>query len=266
MLIVSSRASCIMPDGLTVRPFDVNESSVAIYYPEEIPTRSMLFFAGYNNPLKGWHDSAIDAVYSMATHMRERGITYRPVAALWAGRGENVVEKIQFHVARKSAVLAAQVYYAPLVTQLLRQGKDIVLVGHSCGCYLIQRILERIPEGGKKLRAVIWMEAAMRQAETTLEVIERSTEQLINFHSREDSALKFMQRDFVDEAGGWWGGLKALFSGRNERREPIVGMHGIPYSSRVILNVDHTAIIGARHSDGRHYPGTWELIARELAF
>lgn len=273
MLILSNRDLVKMPTGEPAY-LDLNEFADKLYMRDEmgewmpanpdVVTSSAitLAFAGYNNPRKVWGDSAITAARFLDSVLRAHGYTSEIAAALWPGRGENILEVIAFHKARENAAESA-LQYAPFVVELLKRGVRVSVIGHSAGGYLASLLAWHVGKAGQRLHAVILMEAAMRQAELRTEML-AGARAWLNFHSGEDNALEVMQRDFVDEAGGLWAGFKALLRRTNQRREPLVGMHGIQHEDERVINIDLTTVIGDEHSGAHHVPSVAAKVAKVL--
>lgn len=259
--ILSCRAETTMPDGKTVERLkcDGFSSNVGVRTllgwsaPPIFPVgKYLLVFSGYNNKDSGWSDAATDATKCISMELPE----YETIACLWPGRGLNLLESVEFHKARQNALLAAPLY-ADVLERMVADGSEVVLMGHSCGCWLIYNIMTMAK---CSVKATIWMEAAVRQSEVSGALVGSSFGTFVNFHSRTDSALTLMQKDFVDEAGGWGNLLKAFLSKSISSSEAIVGMAGFPGA----INHDFTGIIGSRHGDGKSCPETWRLTRAAL--
>jgi hypothetical protein len=259
-----------MPDGNNFRYLDPDRFSDKLCHvdpgllTDEWPQRSILIFHGINSSVKGWHDEATTVAESMAEKMREVGITWTPILCLWPGLSGT--DAIQFHRARQNAVRAARQFYAPFVRNLLARGKEVAFLGHSAGCWLTWQIIRAlwVPLVNRRcVSAVVWMNAAIRASEMDprndlmLHSEPPPVLRWLNFHSHEDSALRLMQLDPIDEAGGWKRWAKDLLRlKRHPTSERIVGMHGLDLPG--VENVDLTEIIHERHSDARHWDGTWK--------
>ena len=279
MLILSNRGELSLPDRKQTRGFWDNDkfnsevmlkiSATNAWMPFPYKDASSLrtvfgghalfIFGGYNQKNKGWDDAALDAARVVDSTLLEMRANVGRVAGLWPCRGQNVLETIEFAIARKNASTSAA-QFAPCVSALLSAGVAVSLMGHSCGGYIAYLIAAR--SIGRRLRNVVLMNAAMRQSEWDPSVA-IAAEQWLCFHSTEDKALRTMQLDFIDEAGsnGFWGGILNVFRGKNKVDEPIVGMHGIPQVALNIENVDVTEDIGGDHSAARYVPDVMDKVA-----
>lgn len=255
MLLLSNRGLVKMPNGEPAY-LDLDTFADQIYQRTEdgewSPVdleglgsirRITLAFSGYNNRRKIWADDAISGARDLDSLFPLANVA----AALWPCRGENLIQTVQFHKARLNAARSALEFYAPLVATIITRGIQVSVIGHSCGGYLAALLAGEIAKGGQRLHSVILMEAAMRCSEFST-IMLAGAHQWLCFHSADDNALEVMQRDPVDEAGGRWAAIARYITGRNERREPIVGMRGIPFSDPCVTNSDLTATVGDEHS------------------
>lgn len=274
MTTLSCRGPIVLPDGYTVAYLDADLFGTDLMMCMEwdkwesarlpaVARHYLFLFAGYNQAPQGWYDPASDGARSIALWVRDYDIPYQVVNCLWPGLGETFVQKVQFHWARENAQESAK-RYAPLIDKLLEGGATVSFMGHSCGCWLIHELIQCL-QHHEAIKAVILMEAAMRQSEFKTVILSDHPHVFwLNFHSSRDSALRQMQLDFVDEAGNWWVAIRRLFHFENQANEPIVGMHGIPSILPNVTNVELTTTIRQRHSDGRHVPQVWQKIAALL--
>lgn len=263
MNIISNRGVKNMTDGTPAR-LDLNTFSDTLFMRNEygdwfpatidaIPPDVTFVFSGYNNKAKLWADDAIAGARQIDSVFRAHGCKSLVVAALWVSLGENLREVIGFYKSGKTAMMSAE-QYAPFILSLLKNGTRVSLLGHSRGGYLACLLAQRIAKEGLKLHAVILFEAAMRCAEVN-PVMLAGANRWLCCHSAEDDALKLMQKAPVDEAGGSY--VKALWNivtRKTKRNEPIVGMHGLPFRSEAVRNLDITATISDEHSAAHFVP------------
>lgn len=273
MIILSNRALMRMPDAETWECLDTDHFNATLTLKESFDepwlpapvedsgllrsifgTSCLLIFGGYNQPIEGWKDSALNATRGIDSTLADLGCSATRVACLWPCRGQNLFEKIGFAEARRNAAKSAA-QFVPFVRALLAAGVHVSLMGHSCGGFMAYLIASNVAG----IKNVILMNAAMRQSEFDAKALVNAQRWLC-FHSKEDSALKLMQADFVDQGASsrlsmlnplnWFKSLQA--------DEPIVGMHGIPCGGE---NIDLTAKIHADHSAARYI----EFVMAEIA-
>lgn len=237
--ILSCRGTQTMPDG-TSAYLNVDTFGQSIQPSVVLPRGSWaLVFAGFNNPVNGWEDSATKSAAAMSVNIP----TDHVAACLWPGRGASLLQHVELSSARVNAIQAAKMYQ-PLVEGLLARGDKVYLFGHSCGCWLSYNLLSLL---SRPVDGVVHMEAAIRVCEVDVKVYAEKTKKFLNFHSLQDSALRAMRADFVDQH---------RFDKTFDPTARIVGMDGIACAQ----NVDLTNIIKTRHSDGIAYPATWTAV------